>query len=568
MKKVKIKKVVAMVMMVIFVVVAITACGSTETEVPEHEENETEPPTNGDVNKIDRPKIVRFSADNTPKLDPQVATDYVGTSTVCNLYDALVYQEGGDQLPNLATNWEVSDDGLEYTFYLKKGAKFHDGSEVKASDVVFTLKRWQTIGEGFSYLFNNVYDCVALDDYTVKFILAEPQGAFIDSVCHLYILNEDLVMANIIDNGTYGKYGDYGKEFLLNNDAGSGPYMATEISHQDYFLASRFKDWHNGWEGRENAPEQFKAIYLTEASTQYTMMANQQLEITNPWFTPENYKALDELPGVDLFKYSRGVTQYIWFNTQKAPTDCIYYRKALSCLLDYDSFITSIFPGSGKPVGPISRLVSGHTDDVVTYEYNIEKAKEYLSKSKYADNYMDIPLECTHLDAAPPLEKVFLSLQANLEQLGIKMEIQTTTWLSYQDRIRSKETTPNISSVNIGPAVNDAATYLSALYSTETQGTFENVSWFGNPELDKRINDAIRISDKEERNLAAAELQKYLSDEVVGSAPIADLTEMVAYQSEYLDWAPAKRLNETGNIESIPNGYVFFMPNISFIPGK
>lgn len=568
MKKVKMKKVVAIALMVIFVFVTITGCGSKETKGSDNGENLTTPQVGTDGNVSERQKIVRFSADNTPKLDPQVAIDYVGTSTACNLYDALVYQVGGNQLPNLATNWELSDNGLEYTFYLKEGAKFHDGSEVQASDVVFTLKRWQAIGEGFSYLFTNVADCVALDEYTVKFILADQQGAFIDSVCNLYILNEDLVMANIIDNGTYGKYGDYGKEFLLNNDAGSGPYMATEISHQDYFLASRFEDWHNGWKGRENAPEQFKAIYLTEASTQYTMMANQQLEITHPWFAPENYKALDELPGVDLFKYSRGVTQYIFFNCQKVPTDDVYYRKALSCLLDYDSFITAIFPGSGKPAGPISRLVSGHTDDVVTYNYDIEKAKEYLAMSKYADNYKDIPLECLHLDAAPPLEKVYLSLQANLEQLGIKMEIQTTTWIAYQDKIRSIETTPNVSSVNIGPAVNDAATYLSALYSTDTQGTTENISWGGSPQLDQRISAAMKIADKDKRNLEAAKLQKYLSDELVATAPIADMTEMVAYQSAYLDWAPARRLIKTGNIESIPNGYVFFMPDIAFIPGK
>ena len=70
-----------------------------------------------------------------------------------------------------------------------------------------------------------------------------------------------------------------------------------------------------GWEGRENAPEQFQAIYLTEPSTQQTMMANQELEISSPWFAPENYEALDEIEGVELAFTTWACTQYIFFNT-------------------------------------------------------------------------------------------------------------------------------------------------------------------------------------------------------------------------------------------------------------
>ena len=158
-------------------------------------------------------------------------------------------------------------------------------------------------------------------------------------------------MANIVDDGTYGEYGDYAMAWLLDNDAGSGPYTATEMVHSDYFLASRFPDWHMGWEGRENAPEQFQAIYLTEPSTQQTMMANQELEISSPWFAPENYEALDEIEGVELAFTTWACTQYIFFNTQAAPTDDLNYRKALSCLLDYESFLGPVFYGAERSVG-------------------------------------------------------------------------------------------------------------------------------------------------------------------------------------------------------------------------
>ena len=302
-----------------------------------------------------RPSIVRFSADSTPKIDPAVITDLVGSICVENLYDGLVLQDGSEQVPNLATEWETSEDGLEYTFHLKQGVKFHSGNEMKASDVVFSFNRFKTIGEGFAYLFANVKECVAVDEYTVKFVLSQSMGSFMGIIWHLYVLDEATVMANIVADGTYGdEYGDYGKAWLLENDAGSGPYTATEMVHSEYFLASRFADWHMGWEGRENAPEQFKAIYMTEPSTQQTMMANQQLEISSPWFAPENYEALDAIDGIDLAFTSWACTQYVFFNTTVAPTDDVNYRKALSCLLDYESFIGPCFYGASLSVGPVS----------------------------------------------------------------------------------------------------------------------------------------------------------------------------------------------------------------------
>lgn len=95
-------------------------------------------------------------------------------------------------------------DGLEYTFHLKEGVKFHSGNDLTASDVVFSFNRFKTIGQGFAYLFDTVEECVADDDYTVRFVLAEPLGSFMGIIWHLYILDEETVMANIVDDGTYG----------------------------------------------------------------------------------------------------------------------------------------------------------------------------------------------------------------------------------------------------------------------------------------------------------------------------------------------------------------------------
>ena len=507
-----------------------------------------------------RPSIIRFSADSTPKIDPAVITDLVGSVCVENLYDNLTYP---DETPNLATDWEASPDGLEYTFHLKEGVKFHSGNDLTASDVVFSFNRFKTIGQGFAYLFDTVEECVADDDYTVRFVLAEPLGSFMGIIWHLYILDEETVMANIVDDGTYGEYGDYAMAWLLDNDAGSGPYTATEMVHSDYFLASRFPDWHMGWEGRENAPEQFQAIYLTEPSTQQTMMANQELEISSPWFAPENYEALDEIEGVELAFTTWACTQYIFFNTQAAPTDDLNYRKALSCLLDYESFLGPVFYGAERSVGPVSSAINGHNDSCTTYNYDIEQAKEYLAQSRYADTYQDIELECFLLDSAPALEKMMLSLQANCAQVGITMNIRKGPWLTYQEQISNPDSAPNVSTCNITPSVNDAASVMRTLFGSATQGTFENPTWVSTPELDERLDTAVTILDTDERNAAAMELQDYVMAELCASAPVADMANPYAYQSTYIDWPVADYYNETGELKYYALGMDMYMPDIS-----
>ena len=511
-----------------------------------------------------RPSIVRFSADSTPKIDPAVITDLVGSICVENLYDGLVLQDGSEQVPDLATEWETSEDGLEYTFHLKQGVKFHSGNEMKASDVVFSFNRFKTIGEGFAYLFANVKECVAVDEYPVKFVLSQSMGSFMGIIWHLYVLDEATVMANIVADGTYGdEYGDYGKAWLLENDAGSGPYTATEMVHSEYFLASRFADWHMGWEGRENAPEQFKAIYMTEPSTQQTMMANQQLEISSPWFAPENYEALDAIDGIDLAFTSWACTQYVFFNTTVAPTDDVNYRKALSCLLDYESFIGPCFYGASLSVGPVSSSIAGHNDNCTTYKYDLEKAKEYLAQSKYADTYQTIELDCFLLDAAPALEKMMLSLQASCAQVGITMNIRKGPWLTYQEQIASAETTPNVSTCNITPSVNDAASVMRTLFGSATQGTFENPTWVANAELDAKLDAAVAMTDTAERNAVAEELQDYVMSELCPSAPVGDLAAPYAYQSSYIDWPVANHYNETGELKYYALGMDMYMPDIS-----
>ncbi len=514
---------------------------------------------------VDSEKVIRISVSGTPVIDPAVGITNSSIAALLNIYDTLVMPEGDDVVGDLAESWESNEEGTEFTFKLKQGVKFHDGDEVKASDVVFSTNRLLTIGEGFAYLYTNIIDSVeAVDDYTVKFTLNAPYGPFVSTLPRLYIVNEDLVMANLNPDGAYGEFGDYGKDWLITNDAGSGPYTVKELVQQSHLYCEKFNDWHGGWE--ENAPEGFRMIDNTEATTIRTMMASKELEITDMWQSTENLTAMSNLDGVELASYSTMLIQSMYFNTKKAPTDDVNYRKALSCLLDYDMIVNNIFPGSSRAIGPVSSYTAGHVDTTF-YNYDLEKAKEYLAKSKYADSYQDMPIEILCNSDVQDLEKIALAFQAAAQQVGISVEISKAPWVTVVERVSSVDSTPHCLSINSGPNFNEAGSTLETRYHSKTTGTYENGEWLQDAELDKQIEDALATVDKDERFAKYAEIQNHIVDDLCPTAWLADLTERVAYQSSYVEW-PAIQPNADGSLQSYILGYPYFFADMKIFPDR
>ena len=545
--------------LIIFILVGMTLTACSTSDDNNEVDNE---------NVILSEKIVRITAANTPIIDPCMAIDDADSIGVLNLYDSLVFpsHETKEPVPLLAEKWDISDDGMDYVFYLKRGAKFHNGKEVTASDVVFSANRLLTMGEGFAYLFTDIVEEVTVeDDYKVKFSLKKPYPIFLQTLCRLYILNEEQVMENLNPSGSYGEFGDYGREWLQTNDAGSGPYMLSEIVQQEYLYAVKFDEWNGGsWD--PDAPDGFKIIDTTEPTTVRVMMANRELEITDKWQPTENIDAISKLPGIEVALFSTLANQSMFYNTKKPPTDDVNFRKALSCLFDYDMIIEKVFPGSPRSYGPVPSDITGHVK-TNQYHYDLEAAKEYLSKSKYADELSNYPVEILCNSDVPDHEKVALALQFAAKQVGITVVIDKAPWISIVDRMSNIESTPNLLSMSLDAQVNDAGSMLETRYSTKTSGTIENGEWLLDKELDLRIEDAILTLDEESRFEKYAELQHMIVEDMCPTAWLADILSRVAYQSEYMYW-PVAEASKEGNYISNLYGYHFYFHDMRIYPDK
>lgn len=298
--------------------------------------------------------IVRMTEDWPNYIDPAVGSDFSECISLVQLYDTLVFpMPDGSVRPHLAYKWDVSPDGTKYTFYLREGVKFHNGDELTAEDVEFSMKRLMDIGEGFAYLFTGIVDDVrAIDRYTVEMNLTKPVGPFVKSLIRLYIVNKDQVLANL-EPGPYGEFGDYGKKWLLENDAGSGPYRVREVRMEEYVIGEKYEEWWGGW--AEGAPDVFKLSGSVEPVTVRTLVAQRELEISDELQPLENYEAMARLEGVEVATYINGNNLQVMLHTKKPPTDCIHFRKALAYCIDYDAIITDIYPGSrqARGTGPV-----------------------------------------------------------------------------------------------------------------------------------------------------------------------------------------------------------------------
>lgn len=498
---------------------------------------------------------ITIGVSGTPDLDPAIASTGSSLIAAVNIYDTLVYPDTSSDsgvVGRVAEDWSVSEDGLTYTFNLKKGIKFHNGEELKASDVAYSMDRLLTIGEGYAYIFANYLQpgsTVAVDDYTVEFHLTEAYGPFLNSLIRLFIVSEKEVTENTLAEGNYGENGDYGRGYLLTNDAGSGAYKAVELVQQDYFMAEWNPDWFMGWEN-ELAPKAFKQMAITEATTVRTMVNNKELDITDTWQSVETLNALSKMDGVSLAKYSNGLEYNVYMNTQAPPMDDVNFRRAVNCLIDYDTICNAILIDSTRVAGPVPTGVYGHVDTTM-FEYDLEQAKEYIAASKYANNIADYPIEIVVNSDVADLEKIALMMQAAAQEVGVTITISKAPWVSLIDKMASVESSPQMTMINSAPPFDDAGIYLQSRYGNATQGTWENGEWLADSTVDDMITDALKTTDPNERVQKYADIQNYIVDELCPSAWLCNMTERCAYQSSYIKWP----FVEQGGVPQCVNGY-------------
>lgn len=470
-------------------------------------------------------------------IDPGVGSDSTALKLFVNIYETLVSVDKNTGLtePFIAKSWDITDNGKSWIFHLQEGVKFHDGTELTAEDVKFSMDRLTTIGEGFAFLFlNRVISTEVIDRYTVTFLLKKPVGPFSKMLCNFYVLNKDLVLKNIKKPGPYGDMGDYGKEWLTTHDAGSGPYMVKEyLPTESITLIVNPNYWRPL---NDLAPDECIVYNITEPSTLLTMFKNREIEIGYHQSSKQMIESAEKIEGVSIKKYPQNGVYFFMINNKKPPTDDIHFRKAMAWGIDYKTIEEKIFIGMTKAKGPVPKGCPGFDNTILEYNYDLGKAKEELKKSKYYNELDKYPVYVTWLDRVPDQEKAVLLLMNNMAELGIKIIPVKEPWTKTVQDTSKLETSPAMEIIPVKGDYLEAGTFLENRYTSEAAPTWSQIEWLLDPELDARIYDAVETIDQNERFAKYSKILHYLNDDLCASISLLDLSFIVPYQSAYVDW--------------------------------
>lgn len=296
------------------VALTLSGCGGSDT---------------GEDTVGDQPKIAFYAFNSEPILDWDPSVEYSnGIVVLNNIYETLLRYEplSEEVIPVLATEYSKSDDGLTWTFKIREGVKFHDGTDLNAEAVKISIDRTMELGQGAAFIWDPVEEIVVRDEYTVDFKLTYPAplDLIASSGYAAFIMSPQAIEANPED------------WFSQGNEAGTGPYMLQSFKMGDEVVMTKFDDYWKGWEGDHFDKVVIKKVPETASRRQLVEKGEADVTMELPY---EDIEALKGNPAVNVMDVPSFQNLLAFLNTEKAPLDDKLVRQALSYAFPYGDVV-------------------------------------------------------------------------------------------------------------------------------------------------------------------------------------------------------------------------------------
>lgn len=479
-----------------------TGCGKGSTSGTSSGAGSDKPVKGGTLHRA-------FSYGGDPgSLDPAFVSR-IGQSTVSmELFDTLVMFDPVQKkiMPGLAEKWEASPDSKEFVFHLRKGAKFHNGREVEAKDVKYTLERlidpetgspsvgrWKDIAGAEDMIAKKAKEVKGIqtpDKYTVKISL--------DRSNPIFLISLSSTSAGIVPKEAVDKYGkDFG-----HNPVGSGPFIFESWKIDDRIIIKANDSY---WGGR---PYVDKVEYrvLPEASTREAEFLAGNLDYIVLSDAQYRQYSADPKWKNNLLEVAELFTREIGFNVTKAPFDKKEVRQAVNYAIDKNAIIKNVLGGKAFPAtGVLPPSIAGYNPELKGYEYNVAKAKELLAKAGYPNGF-EAEILCTDNKSwgLPAVEATMQYLSA----VGIKLKPMLMDGNAMTDKLRRGDFTSYMYSV--GSETHPLAYVYYRFHSKNATGNFMKYS---NPAVDKLLDEAMATSSFDEQVKKVQEAEKIIVED-------------------------------------------------------
>jgi len=475
----------------VFVLVAISfGCGKKE-------ENKVAGKTE---TKKEEPKIIKTAMSmDLDSLNPYKVVSSSSEEIIFNVFEGLVMpSENGGIINAIAESYTVSEDGLKYTFKIRKGIKFHNGNTLDMKDVEYSLNRMSgKDGSPMSKsVFENLDKITVENDSEISMMLFKPNSSFI------YHMTEAIVP-------------DENKDSLDKVAIGTGPFKVTEYDKEQKIVLERFDDY---W-GEKAHLDKVEVFVTPNADTAFLKLMSGEIN----FLQYINSKRVSEIKDYNIISSSQNMIQVMALNHKHAPFDNPKVRKAINLAVDKEKIISAIMDGYGEVAEThMGQSMKELIIPKLGIKRDVEKAKELLKEAgqenltftiKVAGNYS------VHVNTAQMIAE-------QLRAAGITVKIETIEWASWLDDVYNKR---NYEATIIGLSGKLDPDAVLKRYSTPYSKNFFNYS---NPEYDELISKANIASDYQERIKLYKRAQEILRDDNV-AVYIMDVHNVVALKKGF-----------------------------------
>ncbi len=442
-------------------------------------------------------------------MNPQLATDGTSLDALHDVFDGLIEFKRGTHtvVPALATSWERSKDGLQYTFKLRKGVSFHTTKdftptrEFNADDVIFSFERalnkkhpyhkvsggnyMYFSAMGFSALIKRV---VKVDDYTVRFELNEKSATF--------LVNLAMNFASILSK----EYADQAlksktPEMIDQKPVGTGPFILTDYKKDSLIRYKTNKKYFK-------TPSSLEGMIFSitpDASVRLQKLKREECHLIS-FPSPSDYEIIANHEKLQLIQNPDVFTMaYLGMNVEKPPLDKLEVRQAIRHALNRDLYVQAIYLGNARAAkGALPDVMWSYDKRAKRYKHDIKKAKALLKKAGF-ENGFEINLWYVPVSRPynPDGQKMGELMKEDLEKVGIKVRLVTYDWTTYLKKSEVGEH----SLVQMGWTSDngDPDNFLATLLGCRGVQSGTNLARWCHPEYEKLVLQAVKTLDQKER---------------------------------------------------------------------
>ncbi|MDR2180208.1 MAG: ABC transporter substrate-binding protein [Synergistaceae bacterium] len=418
-------------------------------------------------------------------MDP-IGHDEPATARACNaLYDTLIHRDPihNNAIPGLAESWEFLSS-TEYKLRLRKGVKFHNGEEMKAEDVRYSLMRLRADEHG-----RNIEDVEILDDYTVVIRLQSVDYSFFPSLSDSW---GSIVSKNAVETAG-GRYD--------MAPVGTGPFKFVSWRKGDRYVLERFEDY---W-GPKPRYKTLEVRSIPEPSRRLAELESGRIDIAFP-IDEESAKRIEDNERLTLYRTPQSSVGYMGFNLKKEPFSDIRVRRAIFAALDVERIHANVWSGEGKVPGSLLPASIRYSIDaeIAPHVQDVELAQSLLAEAGVKHLKLEI-----WTSGHKKRVDIAAIIRGQLQKIGIAAEVKVLAWDVYLNQL--KKNTYDLFLMGWRYSLPDPNFSVASLLET---GSEHNYTFFNDAELDELLKKGRSTPDGEQRAAIYKKIQLHINEQL------------------------------------------------------